>query len=57
MINYWWVDGKLISWSFDKELNELLAQKKPQQDFVDVSVENEFRGITYPKMSWEIYKI
>lgn len=31
--------------------------KKPQQDFVDVSVENEFRGITYPKMSWEIYKI
>ena len=63
MINYWWVDGKLISWGFDKELYEFKnvcswRNKKPQQDFVDVSVENEFwPGITYPKMGWEIYKI
>ena len=31
--------------------------KKSQQDFVDVSVENEFGGIRYLKMGWEIHKI
>ena len=31
--------------------------KKSQQDFVDVSVENEFWEIRYLKMGWEIHKI
>ena len=54
MINHRWVDGKLISWGFDQELCEfknvyskMWRDKKSQQDFVDVSVANEFWGITY----------
>ena len=54
MINHRWVDGKLISWGFDQELCEfknvyskMWRDKKSLQDFVDVSVENEFWGITY----------
>lgn len=64
MINHRWVNGKLISWSFDHELYEfknvcskMWRDKKSQQDFVDVSVANEFWGIGYLKMGWEIHKI
>ena len=64
MINRRWVNGKLISWSSDHELCEfknvyskMWRDKKSQQDFVDVSVENEFWGIRYLKMGWEIHKI
>lgn len=64
MINRRWVNGKLISWSSDHELCEfknvyskMWRDKKSQQDFVDVSVENEFWEIRYLKMGWEIHKI
>lgn len=64
MINHRWADGKLISWSFDQEpyefknvYSKMWRNKKSQQDFVDVSVENEFWGIRYLKMDLEIHKI